>query len=258
MEAKEDKFIGRTRARSRAVDVLFEADQKKLTRPPSLLLGLLEDRKTTSASKGSLPEYSARIVEGFATNQREIDALLDRHIRGTTLDRIPSVDRAVLRVAAWELLYNQEEVPPISAIDEAIKVAKPVATDETPDFLNGVLDALREGLEDPWGRRAEAADPSNNEAVEGVAIDEEDSDEAGLDGIVAVDDRYEVAEPEEGDLGGPSAEAGAPDSEVGSPEDPPSDEARDLEDGPQKILEAHEDDDGDDDEDELDLLLDQY
>lgn len=192
MEGKKDEFFGRTKARSRAVDVLFEADQKKLTRPPSLLLGLLEERKSTSASEGPMPEYSVRIVEGFAANQREIDAVIDRQIKGTTLDRIPSVDRAVLRAAVWELLYNQEEVPPVSVIDEAIAVAKPVATDESPDFLNGVLDAIREGLEDPWGRtpREELADESSVEsgAEASDAPAEKTSEVAGEEPIEQVDE----------------------------------------------------------------------
>ena len=175
MEKKKDQFVGRTRARSRAADILFEADQKRLIRPPAILLTLLEERKETSASEGALPEYAVRIVEGFSSTQREVDALLEKHIKGTKLSRIPSVDRAVLRVAVWEMLFNREEVPAVTAIDEAIKVAKPVATDDSPDFINGVLDAVRESLEDPWARQPEGAVEA---PVEDVADSEEPSDEA--------------------------------------------------------------------------------
>lgn len=199
MEKKKDEFIGRTRARSRAADILFEADQKRLIRPPAILLTLLEERKETSASEGALPEYAVRIVEGFSSTQREVDALLDKHIKGTKLSRIPSVDRAVLRVAVWEMLFNRDEVPAVTAIDEAIKVAKPVATDESPDFINGVLDAVRESLEDPWARKPEAAEEDelvgvsdSVEPVEEAAAVEEASGEAAARGEEIADEDLDL------------------------------------------------------------------
>lgn len=153
METEQSDFKGRTRARSEAVKILFEADQKKVVNNAVLLLALLEERKHTRTDQSPLPHYAVQIVEGFSSSQRDVDALLAKHIKGTTLDRIPSVDRAVLRVAAWEILFNRDDVPTISAIDEAIKVAKPVATDDSPAFINAVLDAARVSIEDPWSRQ---------------------------------------------------------------------------------------------------------
>lgn len=174
---KETQFIGRTNARSRAADILFEADQKGIVRRPAELLALLDQRGSVSPSESALPEYSVRIVEGFSANQREVDDLLERYFKGTTLKRIPSVDRAVLRVAVWELLHNREEVPPVTAIDEAITIAKPVSTDDSPDFINGVLDAIRAGLDDPWSREpVTELESEADEAVETELAAQEDDD----------------------------------------------------------------------------------
>ncbi len=143
------KFTSRTKARKRAAEVLFEADQRGAMNSTSSLLNLLEERKTFTAAPSPLPEYAIRIVEGVAANRQQIDTVLANHTKGGNLDRLPSFDLAVLRVAMWEMMSNAEEVPPVVAIDEAVAVVKLISTDESPGLVNAVLDAVR---------RASAAD----------------------------------------------------------------------------------------------------
>jgi N utilization substance protein B len=88
-----------------------------------------------------LPEYAATIVEGVVANRVRIDELLSTYAHGWTLERMPAVDRAVLRLGAWELLFN-DEVPDAVAIDEAVELARSLSTDESPGFVNGLLARL--------------------------------------------------------------------------------------------------------------------
>ncbi len=148
MAHKYGSFTSRTKARKRAADVLFEADQKKLLGNERQILRLLEDRKSVTAAPSPLPEYSAVLVTGVAADFHQIDALLKKYARGAGLDRVPAVDVAVMRVAVWELLRNQDEVPPITAIDEAVAIVKDFSTDESPSYVNAVLDAVRKDIEE--------------------------------------------------------------------------------------------------------------
>lgn len=88
-----------------------------------------------------VPEYAATIVEGVVANRVRIDELLSTYAHGWTLERMPAVDRAVLRLGAWELLFN-DEVPDAVAIDEAVELARSLSTDESPGFVNGLLARL--------------------------------------------------------------------------------------------------------------------
>ena len=124
----------RSKARKRALDILFEADQRGLDP-----VRLLADRIADPAAH--VPEYAVTVVEGVAAHRERIDELLSTYAHGWTLDRMPAVDRAVLRLGAWELLYN-DEVPDAVAIDEAVALAGALSTDESPGFVNGLLARL--------------------------------------------------------------------------------------------------------------------
>ena len=124
----------RSKARKRALDVLFEADQRGLD-PVSLLA----DRVADPGAR--VPEYAATMVEGVSRHRERIDELLSTYSRGWPLERMPAVDRAVLRLGAWELLFN-DEVPDAVAIDEAVELARTLSTDESPGFVNGLLARL--------------------------------------------------------------------------------------------------------------------
>ena len=124
----------RTKARKRALDILFEADQRGLD-----AVTVLADR--LRRADPPVPEYTVEIVEGVTEHRERIDELLATYAQGWTVDRMPGVDRALLRLSAWELLYN-EGVPDAVAIDEAVELARLLSTDESPAFVNGLLARL--------------------------------------------------------------------------------------------------------------------
>lgn len=146
-ERGRGSFTSRTKARRRAAEILFEADQRGIADSPADLLALLEERKTLTVAESPLPPYATTIVEGVATSLPQVDALIGSHVKGAGIDRIPAFDLAVLRVAGWELLANREDVPPITAIDEAVAVVKQMSTAQSPAYVNAVLDAARKDLE---------------------------------------------------------------------------------------------------------------
>jgi len=142
MEADPPKrrVTGRTKARRRAVDVLFEADQRGRYTPLALS-DLLQERLALTAAQTPLPEYSAEIVEGVAAHLADIDDVLATYAQ-RPLARMPAVDRAILRMAVWELLFN-DEIADVVAISEAVKLAAELSTDGSPGFVNAVLDTIR-------------------------------------------------------------------------------------------------------------------
>lgn len=124
----------RRKARKRALDVLFEADLRGVD-----AVGTLAERLAhRSAAEPDLPEYSVTLVEGVAEHRRRIDEILTTYAEGWTPERMPLVDRAILRIALYELLWR-DDVPDAVAIDEAVELAKSLSTDESPRFVNGVL-----------------------------------------------------------------------------------------------------------------------
>jgi N utilization substance protein B len=126
----------RSKARKRALDVLFEADQRGLDP-----LAVLAER--VRQADPPLAEYTVQIVEGVCAHQERIDELLSTYAQGWVLERMPAVDRAVLRLGTWELLFN-DDVPDAVAIDEAVELAISLSTDESPAFVNGLLARLLE------------------------------------------------------------------------------------------------------------------
>ncbi|WP_149204831.1 transcription antitermination factor NusB [Actinotalea subterranea] len=126
----------RSKARKRALDVLFEADQRGL--PP---LDVLAARIAQPGAESVLPQYAVELVEGVLGRQERIDELIATYSHGWTLERMPAVDRAILRLGAWEILFN-DEVPDAVAVDEALELARALSTDESPGFVNGLLGRL--------------------------------------------------------------------------------------------------------------------
>jgi len=124
----------RTKARKRAVDVLYEADVRGDDR-----LAVLRDRIETA--NPPVPEHTIRLVEGVAEHTARIDALIEAHATNWSLDRLPDVDRAILRMAVFELLWA-DDVPDLVVIDEAVELAKALSTDDSPAYVNGVLGAI--------------------------------------------------------------------------------------------------------------------
>ena len=125
----------RGKARNRALDVLFEAEQRSV----SAFDAMRARREKTDLV---INPYTVEIVEGVVAMQATIDEFLETYAQGWTLERMPSVDRIILRIGAWELLYN-DEVPDGVAVSEAVALAKTMSTDDSPAFINGLLGRLQ-------------------------------------------------------------------------------------------------------------------
>jgi transcription antitermination protein NusB len=127
---------GRHQARKRAVDLLFEAEARRLT--PGEVVDVRTALAESNPDVAPLHPYTVAVARGVSENSAHIDDLITSHLQGWTLDRLPAVDRAILRVAVWELLHA-DDVPEPVAVDEAVELAKELSTDESPGFINGVL-----------------------------------------------------------------------------------------------------------------------
>lgn len=193
--SRQHRFTSRTKARKRAADVVFEADQRGMGRDPEALRDLLRERRVITAAQTPLPEYSIQIIAGVADSLRRIDDLIEAHARVPGLDRVAAVDLAVMRVAVWEMLANSDDVSPIVAIDEAISIVRSISTDASPRFVNAVLDAIRKDIASSWARRG-GDDGDSDEAgavrAEGAAGDDgaragEAAGTAGADGSDGAD-----------------------------------------------------------------------
>ena len=176
--SRQHRFTSRTKARKRAADVVFEADQRGMGRDPEALRDLLRERRVITAAQTPLPEYSIQIIAGVADSLRRIDDLIEAHARVPGLDRVAAVDLAVMRVAVWEMLANSDDVSPIVAIDEAISIVRSISTDASPRFVNAVLDAIRKDIASSWARRG-GDDGDFDEAGAGQADGAAGDDGAG-------------------------------------------------------------------------------
>ena len=127
-------MAARSKARKRALDVLFEAELRG--EPP---LAVLEAR--IIQAEPPVGSYAIELVQGVQAHRDEIDDLLATHARGWTLERMPAVDRNILRIGAYELLWGAE-IPDAVAISEAVVLAKDLSTDASPAFVNGLLGKL--------------------------------------------------------------------------------------------------------------------
>lgn len=131
-------MAARSKARKRAVDVLFEADQRGLP-----VLTVLAERVKQPGTQTALPQYSVDVVEGVVARLDRIDELISSYAQGWTIGRMPAVDRAILRIGAWEVLFSPD-VPEAVAVDEAVELARSLSTDDSPGFVNGLLGRLLE------------------------------------------------------------------------------------------------------------------
>ncbi|MFC5931468.1 transcription antitermination factor NusB [Cryobacterium melibiosiphilum] len=126
----------RTKARKRALDILYAADVRQTTIPESLAREA--ERAVSEPDRMASWLYAREIVDGVVDNKVEIDELIETYSQGWTLARMPTIDRAILRIGIWEILYN-DAVPVAVAIDEAVESAKVLSTDDSAGFVNGLL-----------------------------------------------------------------------------------------------------------------------
>ncbi|KJY64138.1 transcription antitermination factor NusB [Bifidobacterium polysaccharolyticum] len=169
--------MARSTARKRALNTLYEADEKSQD-----FLSLLEERKVRPGAQTPLPAYAVTIVEGVAEHHRDIDDALQTHSTRWPLSRMHAIDRNILRIAAWEMLYNPE-VPDKVAIDEALSLAKTLSDADAPSFIHGVLSALEQEKDEHQARREQAdriAALADAEADADVSDDESDKAKAEI------------------------------------------------------------------------------
>ena len=128
-------MAARSKARKRALDILFEAELRGLP-----TLELLSERQ--SVSEVPVQPYAADLVRGVATHRERIDELISWNLVDWTLERMPAVDRNILRIGVYELLWAAD-VPDGVAISEAVALAQNLSTDNSPSFVNGVLARIK-------------------------------------------------------------------------------------------------------------------
>ena len=126
----------RTKSRKRALDILFESEAQNL--PPG---GTLADRQ----AEGDYPvnEYAVLLIEGVVAHRDRLDEIIAENANDWTLDRMPAVDRNLLRIGTFEILYV-DDVPDAVAVSEAVGLASDLSTDESPSFVNGLLSRIVE------------------------------------------------------------------------------------------------------------------
>lgn len=131
-------MTARTKARKRAIDLLYEAEQRGVNAAE-----LLGERVAAPVSDIPVPAYTREIVSGVVGEWARINDLLTTYSQGWALERMPAVDRAILRLATWEILCS-DGVPDGVAIAEAVALATDLSTDESPRFVNGLLARIAE------------------------------------------------------------------------------------------------------------------
>lgn len=136
---------GRYKARRRAVDILFEAEARDVD-PVAVVEDRIELARLPEPPVAPVAPYAQEIVRGVAVELDRVDAAISRYLaEDWSLERIPAVDRAILRVATWELLFN-DEVPLRTSVAEGIELAAEYSTDVAPPYINAVLDDVMSNI----------------------------------------------------------------------------------------------------------------
>jgi N utilization substance protein B len=125
----------RSKARKQALDLLYEADIRG-----SSALELLQSRDVIEEGPEARPirDFTKDLITGISTNSRKIDELITTYAQGWDMDRLPAVDRNILRLAIYEIVWSTDLADGI-AIDEALTLAKELSTDESASYIHGVL-----------------------------------------------------------------------------------------------------------------------
>lgn len=126
-------MAARTKARKRALELLFEAEQRGVN-----VGSLLEERIAVPTTQHPLPDYAVELVRGVLEHWSAINETLTTYSQGWSLERMAAVDRAALRIGTWEIVWN-DDVPDVVAISEAVSLVQAMSTDDSPKFVNGLL-----------------------------------------------------------------------------------------------------------------------
>jgi transcription antitermination protein NusB len=127
-------MAARSKARKRALDLLYASELRGESAVEAL-------ERAVAEGEGPTNDYTATLVRGVEEHRARIDEVVASYAEGWTLSRMPAVDRNVLRLGTWELLYARD-VPDAVAVSEAMALVQDLSTDESPQFVNGVLGAI--------------------------------------------------------------------------------------------------------------------
>lgn len=116
--------------------MLYQADVRG--EPLEIVVAAEAERALSEPGRQASWLYAREILDGIVDNQDEIDELVLTYAHGWSLERMPTIDRAIVRIATWELMHNPEVPAPV-AIDEAVELAKTLSTDDSGRYVNGVL-----------------------------------------------------------------------------------------------------------------------
>lgn len=149
----------RSKARKRALDLLYGADVRQV--PIADLVADEAKRATAEPHRESSWMYAREIATGVSDHLDKLDDAIRAHAQGWTLERMPAVDRAIARMATWEIVYNPD-VPDGVAIAEAVEFATVLSTENSAGFLNGLLSAISRDHDerDSQAISGDAADPT--------------------------------------------------------------------------------------------------
>ncbi len=129
-------MAARSKARKRALDILFASELR--SEDPVVAL-----ERAIEAGEGPTNEYTTTLVRGVVEHRERIDEVLTTYSKGWTLSRMPAVDRNVLRIGVYELLWGDDDVPDTVAVSEALHLVQDLSTDDSPAFVNGLLGSVQ-------------------------------------------------------------------------------------------------------------------
>ena len=128
-------MAARSKARKRALDILFASELR--SEDPVVAL-----ERAIEAGEGPTNDYTSTLVRGVVEHLERIDEVLTTYSKGWTLSRMPAVDRNVLRIGVFELLWGDQDVPETVAVSEALHLVQDLSTDDSPAFVNGLLGSV--------------------------------------------------------------------------------------------------------------------
>ena len=129
-------MAARSKARKRALDILFASELR--SEDPVVAL-----ERAIEAGEGPTNDYTTTLVRGVVEHRERIDEVLTTYSKGWTLSRMPAVDRNVLRIGVYELLWGDDDVPDTVAVSEALHLVQDLSTDDSPSFVNGILGSVQ-------------------------------------------------------------------------------------------------------------------
>ena len=184
----------RYRARRRAVDILFEAEFRDVD-PVAIVQDRIELAQQPDPPVAPIAEYTQHIVGGVAVELDRVDDTISRYLADNwLLERIPAVDRAILRIAVWEMLFNPE-VPVKTAVVEGVELGSEYSTDFAAPYINAVLDAVARNIEELRAEAlAEIQALAEGEVLDAGEAEELESVRAELSGDEALEERLSEEE----------------------------------------------------------------